>query len=165
MKRKSLLSLFVLSLLLFVNSAFAVNYLQGSDSVDDWEIRWGGSTKYTTEWNNAISVWNNHGSINIAPDTAYTYEDLTVDDVYAVNSGWSWRMWTSAGSDDLELNTYYLDMSVYTSVNDQHTIAHELWHSLGLAHHSLSWNMLQSGRQSNITVWSQDEKDYDYLWE
>lgn len=168
MKRKYIISFLIFLTLLFVNSAYAIHYLQGSTSVDNWEIRWWWTTKYSTQWNNAISMWNNYWSINIAPDTVYTYEDLTVSDVYRDDVTWSWRMYISAWADDLELNTWFLDWKSYawsfSSSNKQHTIWHELWHSLGLAHHNLSWNVLRSWKWSYTSLWTQDKYDYDYLW-
>lgn len=162
------LSFIVILLSLFVNSVYAIHYLQWSTSVDAWEIRWWGVTKYTTQWSNAISMWHNYWPIDILPDTASTYEDMTVKDVYRSDVTWSWRMTPSAGADSLELNTWFLDWLSYagsfTSSNKQHTIWHELWHALGLAHHNISLNVLQSWKQTAITLWIQDKYDYDYLW-
>lgn len=128
------------------------------------------STKYSTEWSNAISVWNALWAIDILPDTVSTVQDLHVKDVYITNVTWSWYMdMPSVGSDQLSLNKYYMDGNnstvwAFTSANKQHTISHELGHALWLAHHNISSNMLQSGKRSRITVWSQDVSSYGTKW-
>ncbi len=49
-------------------------------SVDNREIRYGGNTQYSTAFNEAKNEWNNLGYVNMAPDTWYTWEDLTLKD-------------------------------------------------------------------------------------
>lgn len=146
------------------------NYTFLESSVDDWEIRWGGLTKYNTEWEQAISVWNSLWAVDILPDTINTIQDLHVKDVYLTSVGWAWYMdMPSVWSDQLSLNKYYMDGNnsavwTFTSANKQHTISHELGHALWLRHHNFSSNMLQSGKKTRITVWSQDMSSYQTKW-
>jgi hypothetical protein len=68
--RRHIAWLVALSLLLTSASvAHAAHYLLGKSSVDELEIRWGGSTTYSTQWTAAIATWNARGGVNIAPDT------------------------------------------------------------------------------------------------
>ena len=60
----------------------------GYSAVDGMEIRYGGSTQYTTAQSHSFSKWNDLGKVNIAPDTTWTVEDLTYSDcLFAVSSG------------------------------------------------------------------------------
>lgn len=157
--------------LLIINTVFGINYILSSNSVDtSWglkEIRWWGSTKYTSEWSSVVSSWNSYGIVNIAPDIASTYEDLNIADVYAANVVRSGRQWVSIWVDNIELNKWYMDgyssVGAYTSSQKKHNIGHELGHALWLQHHSLSWNFLESWKRSTTSLWTQDKKDYDYL--
>jgi len=160
---------FFIVFLLFVNSVYAVNYVLTYNSVENWEIRWWWSTKYTTQWNSAISMWNNYWKVDILPDTISTYEDLTVSDVTLSNVWWSGQhTYYSWGSDTLKLNTYLLDGKsiawTFSSAEKQHTIWHELWHAYWLAHHSLVWNVLRSWKWAYTVLWTQDKLDYNDLW-
>lgn len=77
----------ILSIAVFLFSSHVVNaatnYVKGKDfsAVDSGEIRWGGSTQYSTQWYAAIYTWSALNKIKILPDTFYTFEDLTVSDV------------------------------------------------------------------------------------
>ena len=163
------MSFLIILFLSIWNSANATHYVLGYSSVDDWEIRWWGSTKYSTEWSNSISMWNNYWNINIAPDTTFTYEDVTVSDVYLSSASRSWmHSYYLFGTDTIKLNKYYLDWDSvswdFSSSEKQHTIGHELWHALWLDHHNLYWNVLRSWKWTYTILWSQDKYDYDYLW-
>ena len=81
MKKKFLLATMLPSMLLLVafaaSASGGIHYLQGYDSVDNGEIRWGGSTQFSWEWTNAVNTWNAEGPINIAPDTWMSREPST----------------------------------------------------------------------------------------
>lgn len=158
--------LFVLTLVLVfafsVCGAYAdTHYVLGYSSVDGGEIRWGGSTRYLTQWNAGISTWNALGRINIAPDTIWTYEDLRVSDISMPDSGWSGRYRNSVGTDTLQLNIFY--MNRVTSARKQNIITHELGHALGLAH-SISGNIMYATQVTQTSLGTQDVSDYNYLW-
>jgi hypothetical protein len=169
MKRKKFVSFFVVLLLMFIGKVCAEHYVLDINSVDSWEIRLWSSSKYSTELSNAITTWNNYWSINIAPDTLFTIQDLTIYDVYNSDVTRSWRWCPTSWADEIELNEWFFDgdsyMWSYTSNEKQHTVWHELWHALWLEHHSLPNNVMRSSKWSYITLWVQDKYDYDYLWE
>ncbi len=158
-KKISLVPLF--ALLFLATAPFAYAHFLGYSSVDGGEIRWGGSTQYSTQWNSAISTWNALGAVNIAPDTIFTIEDLTVIDTNQGDSGWTGLYTNTAGADDIYLNTYYL--SGNTSAQRQNTCTHELGHSLGLAH-SLSGNVMYASQTSQTSLGTHDVSDYNELY-
>jgi len=75
---KRIVSVYCLLALLVTLSASAVHaHFTGRSAVDSGEIRWDGSTTYTSARDFGISVWNSLGSIDILPDNVWVVEDLT----------------------------------------------------------------------------------------
>lgn len=165
MKLKTII--LIISLILvsvgFVNAA-ETHYVNNYNSVDNGEIRWGGSTKYSSQWAYAVDTWNELGEINIAPDTAATYEDLTIYDRYYDDVDWTGKYDNDIiGDDQIYFNTYYLD----DATNDdwiKNTALHELGHALGLAHHRIDFNVMFEDWANIATLGTQDISDYNYLW-
>ena len=165
MKKKFFILSLSLFLLMIANSVYATHYVTGNTSVDDGEIRWGGSTQFSTAWSNAISTWNALGDINIAPDTLWTYQDLSVGDFYYDDYPMIYGIYDydSVGSDELWLNEYVL--SGQNSSYQQNTATHELGHALGLDDHSIFENVMYEYQTSRTSLGSQDISDYNYLWD
>ena len=155
----------LLVLFFSASAAFATNYVSGYSSVDAGEIRWGGSTIYSTQWNGAIGTWNAlPNGVNIAPDNFWTYEDLRVSDVNSSTGSWTGvtgKYIYSLGTDNLKLNTYYLNAN--SNSRRQNTATHELGHALGLAH-SFSGNILYYAQTTQTALGTQDVTDYTFLW-
>lgn len=141
--------------------SFVRAHFLGYSSVDAGEIRWGGSTQYSSAWSNGISTWNALSSVNIAPDTIWTYEDLTVSDVNRSDVSWVGQYAYSWATDALKLNSYYLNND--TPAERQNTTTHELGHSLGLAH-SFSGNVMYSYQTTQTSLGSHDISDYNQLY-
>lgn len=153
--------LLLLSLLFLANTPFTYAHFLGISSVDVGEIRWGGSTTYSTQWNSGISTWNALNPINILPDTIWTVEDLTVIDVNNADLAW-YGFWDyTSGADELYLNIYYLASK--SSNEKQYTTTHELGHALGLAH-SFSGNIMNASLGSQTALGTHDISDYHELW-
>lgn len=152
----------VFALLLLANTANAAHYVSGESSVDAGEIRWGGSTKYASEWSNAITTWNDLGSVTIAPDSIWTYQDLTVKDVYSPSSWWGGLYdYDIFGADEIYFNTHEVDE--YAANRKKAITMHELGHALGLAH-SIPGNIMVEVLTIFPTLGTQDKNDYHYLW-
>ena len=160
------ISLVIGNLLLWYEIASATNYVLGNSSVDSsgWvkEIRYDGSTTYSTQFVNAVSTWNARWKVNIAPDIWSTIEDLTITDVNNSNVTYTWRWTSRIGADLLELNTYFLSNN--TNNQRQNTITHELGHALGIAHNPMSTNIMYYAQTSLIALWTQDIADYIFLY-
>ncbi len=156
MKKKILI--LSVAFIFFANIAQA--HFLGYSSVDAGEIRWGGSTTYSTQWNAGISTWNNLSPIDILPDTWWTYEDLTVSDVNRAD-GFAGLYTPFTGADTIELNKYYLWND--TSAQKQNVTTHELGHSLGLGH-SYSGEIMYYQQNSQMNLGSHDVSDYHNLW-
>lgn len=153
-----LLATGILTLLAIATSA----HYQGYSAVDDMEIRYDGSTVYTTAQSHSINTWNGLGKVNIAPDTIWTYEDLTYSDYYNPNSGVDGRYTpNSYGSDDLEFNQY--NMNQHTADEKKKTALHELGHALGFAH-SYKPNVMYEFVESYTQLGQHDIDDYNYLY-
>ena len=170
MKKKLLaVGMFVLTFLAATSTAHAVvHYTLGYSSVDENEIRWGGGSKYAGALANAIAAWNARGRVNIAPDTAWTYEDLHISDVNSnvgVWNGVTGMTTPYAGTDTLKINTFYLDPQ--NNSRKQNTITHELGHSLGIAHSPITnpvTNIMAPAQSEQMLLGPQDISDYRFLW-
>lgn len=160
MKKKFLLA-FLVFLLSVSSVTHAVHYVDYSNSVDDGEIRWGWSTKYSSQLSIAIATWNNYWDIDILPDIRQTYEDVHVSDVYYPDETWRWKWSHWFGTDTIKFNTAEMDDGPSSFL--QKTVTHEFWHALWLDH-SYYWNIMYRYPASQSYLWNQDEDDYDYLW-
>ena len=144
----------------------AAHYLIGVSSVDSGEIRWGGSTVYSTQWYGAIYTWNALNKISIAPDNWYTYEDLRVSDVNRADGEWynvpARYTHYSYMTDTIKLNQSYLNR--YNVLQRQMVATHELGHAHGLNDHSIYGNVMYRSVTSQTQLGTQDVSDYRYLW-
>jgi len=156
----ALLAVMLLVSMVFVPTASA--HFLGYSAVDDMEIRYGGSTKYTTAQSNSFIKWNDLGEVNIAPDTIWTFEDLTYKD-YSDSDDliFGYYQYWPFGADFLRFNEYFCDM--ITSDEQKYVALHELGHALGLDH-SYSPNVMDDEVVSRTELGSHDEEDYYTLY-
>lgn len=136
-------------------------HFSGYSAVDEMEIRYGGSTQYTTAQSHSFSKWNDLSKVNIAPDTTWTFEDLTYWDYY--DAGDTAAAWYThyVGSDSIRFNEYL--MNQYTADQKKHVALHELGHALGLAH-SYSPNVMYADLSGRTELGAHDEEDYYTLY-
>ena len=155
---------FLLSwIFLATNAVSAANYFLGYSSVDGWEIRWWGGTIYGSQLSSGINTWNGLGKINIAPDTIYTLEDLTVSDYNDPQSSvWARYGYVWAYSTDLlQFNSY--QMNLMTNSQKINSATHELGHALWL-NHSITNNVMYYMVTWRTTLGTQDTYDYRTLY-
>lgn len=143
-------------------ASYAANYVLWYSSVDEWEIRWGWSTIYASQLTSTINTWNALWKILIAPDNAYTYEDVHVSDT-SLNWVWWYGRWVpSYGTDKLQFNT--AQMNFLTDSRKQWVALHELGHALWLEHHDLWDNVMYFQTVSRTSLGKQDIADYRYIY-
>lgn len=153
-----LLAIGVLTLLAITASA----HFLGFSAVDEMEIRYGGSTQYTTAQSHSFSTWNALGKVNIAPDTIWTWEDLTYGDYYDSSTGtYGYYTYNPYDSDIIKFNQYWFNQ-IPTDYQKK-TAMHELGHALGLDH-SYNPNVMVSGPRSYTQLGSHDIEDYNTLY-
>ncbi len=132
------------------------------NSVTGSDIRWGGSTTYSSQWNSAVSTWNGQDPIDILPDKWWTFVDVVLSDVDDSSVSWAGLYTHNSTLDDtIKLNIDVLENN--TSAEVQHTATHELGHALGLAH-STADNVMYYQQSSQTALGTHDISDYDYLW-
>lgn len=161
-RTKAVLVLITMLIISSISISSASVFLTGVSAVDNGEIRYGGSTQYTTARTYSINTWNGLGEVNIAPDTIYTVEDLNYGDYYdSDTTAAGYYQPTSVGADRLRFNRYYLDN--YTDAKKKNVALHELGHALGLAH-STTGNVMYSKVAGTTLLGYNDIDSYNYLY-
>ncbi|MEA3248765.1 MAG: M43 family zinc metalloprotease [Patescibacteria group bacterium] len=130
-------------------------------SVDDDEIRWDGSTTYSSNWSSAVSTWNAEDPVVISQNA--TGKDLGISDIDNENYEWyaKWYHYPEA-VDVILFNEFH--MEDLTSEDEKDRVAtHELGHALGLSH-SFSGNVMDETVTSVSSLGSFDLFTYYYLW-
>jgi hypothetical protein len=137
-------------------------YLLGVSAVDEGEIRYGGSTQYTTAQEYSFDLWNDLGEVDILPDTIWTYEDVQYGDYYDEDDGAvGYYQPLTPYTDLIRFNEYYFDS--YTSSYRKMAASHELGHALGLDHSNQN-NIMCSYATSRTTLGVDDIDSYNYLY-
>ena len=107
---------------------------------------WKGSTSYQTQFNSAVSTWNNYKSGVIRKDAWNTINE--VSSTAGVTS--------SAGT--IKFNTYQMDN--FTSAQKRNVCTHELGHALGLAHNAKG-DVMYAYVSSVTSLSANDKASYD----
>lgn len=130
---KAFLILITMLIMSSISVASADVYVLGYSAVDDGEIRYGGSTQYTTAQDHSFDLWNDLDEVDILPDTTWTIEDLNYGDYYDEDDEIvGYYQYYPLIRDEIRFNEYYFDS--YTSSCKKMAASHELGHALGLDH-------------------------------
>ncbi|MWC27123.1 hypothetical protein [Paenibacillus sp. MMS18-CY102] len=167
-KLKKLSTLIVVAALTIPSTVSAATVHElGYSAVDSSEIRWGGSTKYSTAWSSAVTAWNALNKVVIAPDTVWSIEDLTISDISEESDEpFTAQYINSIGADELEFNTFYMDASYRTAAHNQNTAMHELGHALGIGDHegaAYNTNIMYYAATSETTIKNHEKDDYNNI--
>ena len=100
---------------------------------------WKGSTSYQTQFNSAVSTWNNYKSGVIRKDAWNTINDVTISDYNEVSS--TAGVTSSAGT-------------------IKNVCTHELGHALGLAHNAKG-DVMYAYVNSVTSLSANDKASYD----
>lgn len=156
--RKFLMALLCLCLFLSIS---VIPASAATTAILDWylvdsgkHLDWKGSTSYQTQFNSAVSTWNNYKSGVIRKDAWNTINDVTISDYYEVSS--TAGVTSSAGT--IKFNTYQMDN--FTSAQKQNVCTHELGHALGLAHNAKG-DVMYAYVSSLKSLSANDKASYD----
>lgn len=147
--------------MLLVPIGTMAHYL-GFDSVDTGQIRYGDETGYNNAISHSRSQWNSVGAINIAPDNADYYEDLTYKSTTRNDVTWAGLYTNTAGADEIYFNKKY--MVPYGDRNEEIVGIHETGHALGLDHSYAGQVMAVYVGDMAHTPQSHDLYDYNRKW-
>jgi hypothetical protein len=117
-------------------------------------LDWDGSTTYQTQFNAAVTTWNNYKSGVIRPDSLSVVQDVAISDYSEVSSVAG--VTSSAGT--IKFNTYV--MGGLTTTQRQNVCTHELGHALGLAH-NLSGDVMYAYVSTVTSLSANDKASYD----
>lgn len=134
-------------------------------------LDWDGSTIYSTEWNTAVTKWNNYKSGVIRKDTILINQDVKIQDVPALSSGavaqTSISPSSGKGTGVISFSTSV--MNGLGPLYKQIVCTHEIGHALGLRDNggdgtSTIMHGSINTTTSNGNLTNADKINYDYMY-
>lgn len=117
-------------------------------------LDWSGSTAYLSQFNAAVTTWNNYKSGVIRKDSWNTINDVTISDFSEVSS----VAGVTSSNGTIKFNKYV--MNDLSSDKRKNVCIHELGHALGLAH-NLNGDVMYTYVSSVISLSANDKASYD----
>jgi hypothetical protein len=159
---KSTLILLILAVVAICSIQCSTAHFTGYSSVDNMEIRYIGTSSYSSVQDHSIDTWNELGEVNIAPDTLWTIADLKFEDMSNSATTTTGRYtWNAIGIDYIKYNTYWFNQM--TDSQRKKVGLHEMGHALGLDH-SYYPNVMVQGAYSFTSLGTHDIEDYNTLY-
>lgn len=130
-------------------------------------LDWSGSTTYSTQWNQAVSTWNNYAGSVIRQDTALTINDIVITDTSSISATVAATTTTDSSSGKSNGRIYFSRSVMDTFNNSAKRVAttHELGHTLGLADQPNDSSAVMyknvSGTSANYSLTANDKYNYD----
>lgn len=121
------------------------------------------TSKYATEFNAAVSLWNTKGRVNLRAATAGENQptnQLLVRDVSRSDASYLGIYAQFVG---IDMNTWQLDKPQYGSANDKNVMIHEMGHALGMRH-SCEGNIMLARTTTRVTFGTIDDYSYRQMW-
>ena len=131
---------------------------------------WSGSTKYSSQWNTGVGVWNGYKSGVIRADAWNTVNDVTIQDVkYIKPNTPAQTVMTRVGKSDATISFATDFMDILTPIQKKIACTHEIGHALGLAENNDLGTILimyldVNLNTSNNVLNSNDKANYDYMY-
>lgn len=120
-------------------------------------LDWKSDSKYSSELQKAIKVWNGYKSGVIRKKTSKTKLDVSITDAYELSAVAG--VTTKQGT--ITFNTFIMDNDSYGDAKRVHVCMHELGHALGLAHNQ-STDIMYEYVTDNTSLSANDKKSYDH---
>ena len=144
--------------------------------LDQWAVDsgkhmdWSGSTKYSSQWNTGVNVWNAYKSGVIRQDAWNTVNDVTVQDVSYIDSNTVARIQLIGnGKADATISFSTQMMDSLSAMQKKITCTHEIGHALGLAENNdlgtqlIMYHFINYNTSNNVLN-SNDKANYDYMY-
>lgn len=120
-------------------------------------LDWDGKTKYASQFESAIKVWNSYKKGVIRKDNLVRWQDLAVSDCFEISS----VAGVTNSNGIIRFNKFNMDR--FSSNQKKNVCIHELGHALGLDHNT-SNDIMYMYATSRVKLSTNDKKSYDYAY-
>lgn len=138
---------------------YTLDYTLVTEVSENNRLLYYSTSSYTSTIDNAVAKWQNLGSVSIIKSYISNNYDVKISDYTQQDNVMGV---TNFSNMTIKFNKYYFEEM--TTSQKTKTILHEFGHALGLEHHSISGNVMKSGKLSLTSLGSQDKSSYSCYW-